>query len=126
MNKLVNISEGTSLAFHGLALIAESAPERLNVKTVAERLYASEAHLAKVFQKLGKAGIVSSVRGPSGGFILEQDPEKISLLKVYEILESPVNLEGCPWEGRSAPFAAASSKAGWPGLTATFTTYFGK
>ena len=96
MNKLVNITEGTSLAFHGLALIAESAPARLNVKTVAEKLYASEAHLAKVFQKLNKAGIISSVRGPAGGFVLEQPADQITLLKVYEILESPVRLDDCP------------------------------
>ena len=96
MNKLVNISEGTSLAFHGLALIAQSAPERLNVKTVAEKLMASEAHLAKVFQKLNKAGIISSIRGPSGGFVLDESAEQISLLRVYEILESPVRLGGCP------------------------------
>jgi Rrf2 family protein len=96
MNKLINISEGTSLAFHGLALIAEGSPERLNMKTVAERLSASEAHLAKVFQKLTRAGIVSSVRGPTGGFVIEKPAREITLLEIYEILEGPVDQGGCP------------------------------
>jgi len=100
MNKLINISEGTSLAFHGLALIAKKAgsesPERVNVKIMAESLSASENHLSKVFQKLNKAGIVSSVRGPSGGFILEQPADEISFLQIYEILEGAAISKGCP------------------------------
>ena len=96
MSSLLNISEGTSLAFHGLALMAEKAPERLNVKSLAADLHASEAHLAKVLQRLNKAGIISSVRGPSGGFVLNKPVDEISFLNVYEILENPVTLEDCP------------------------------
>jgi Rrf2 family protein len=96
MNNLLNISEGTSLAFHGLALIAERTPGRLSVKALAGDLRASEAHLAKVFQKLNKAGIVSSFRGPTGGFVLNKPAGEISFLDVYEILESPVLLNNCP------------------------------
>ena len=31
MSQLINISEAASLGFHGLALIAEADPERINV-----------------------------------------------------------------------------------------------
>lgn len=96
MNNLLNISEGCSLAFHGLALMAENAPKRLNVKSVAAELQASEAHLAKVFQRLNKAGIISSVRGPSGGFVLNDPAGEISFLNVYEALEGAVSLDSCP------------------------------
>lgn len=96
MNNLLNISEGTSLAFHGLALIAENAPKRLNVKSVAAELQSSEAHLAKVFQRLNKAGIISSVRGPAGGFVLNGPADKVSFLNVYEALEGEVKLDSCP------------------------------
>ena len=96
MNSLLNISEGTSLAFHGLALMAERAPERLNVRVLAESLEASEAHLAKVMQRLNKAGMISSVRGPSGGFILNKPAQEIDFLQIYEIIESPVDISGCP------------------------------
>jgi Rrf2 family protein len=96
LNHLINISEAASLGFHGLALIAREAPKRLNVRIVAQELHASEAHLAKVFQSLGKAGLVSSQRGPGGGFVLNRPAEEVSFLEVYEILESPVNLTECP------------------------------
>jgi Rrf2 family protein len=95
LNQLINISEAASLGFHGLALIAREAPQRLNVRRVASELHASEAHLAKVFQSLSKAGLVSSQRGPTGGFVLNRPADEVSFLEVYEILESPVQLKDC-------------------------------
>ncbi|QEN08795.1 Rrf2 family transcriptional regulator [Oceanispirochaeta crateris] len=96
MNQLINISEAASLAFHGLALVAQESPKRVNVKEIARRLNASEAHLAKVFQTLNRAGITASQRGPRGGFILKRPSEDISFLDVYETIESPVTLSDCP------------------------------
>ena len=93
---LLNMSEGAYLALHSLALIAKKQPERLSVKNLAEELNASQAHLAKVFQKLGKAGLVTSVRGPAGGFVLDKDAGSISFLDIYEIIEGKVQHCACP------------------------------
>jgi Rrf2 family protein len=96
MSSLVNISEGSSLALHGIAIVAIKNPERINVKSLAKLLDASVAHLAKIFQRLVKAGFVKSVRGPAGGFQLAMDAEDITLLDVYEAIEGKVNLNYCP------------------------------
>lgn len=106
MNSLVNISEGTSLAIHGLGLLADIAPGRIKVKAAAENLRASEAHLAKVFGKLQKSGLVSSTRGPTGGFTLEKAPEKISFMDIYELFEAPVDPEACPLGRKHCPFGS--------------------
>lgn len=105
MSQLINISEAASLGFHGLALIAEADPERINVKTAASRLKASEAHLAKVFQALNRAGVIRSRKGPGGGFVLNGDPKEISFLQIYEILEGPVSLSSCPLNYQSCSFS---------------------
>ncbi len=104
MNLLINISEAASLGFHGLALMAEEAPRRINVKKAAEALHVSEAHLAKVFQTLAKAGFISSQRGPAGGFILNRPADELSFLDIYEALEAPVHLEECPLGNRFCGF----------------------
>lgn len=93
---LVNLSEGSFLALHSLALIAQKQPERLTVKALAEELQASQAHLAKVFQKLSKAELVTAVRGPTGGFVLNKDPQSISFLEIYEVMEGKIDTSGCP------------------------------
>ena len=96
MNNLINISEGTSLAIHSLALIAKKAPERLNIKYLARTLSVSESHLAKIFQRLAKAGVVTSRRGPIGGFVLTEKCNDISILDILEIIEGKVIINNCP------------------------------
>ena len=51
-----------------MALLAAHPRERMSAGRIAELLGASQAHLAKVMQRLVKAGLVDSVRGPGGGF----------------------------------------------------------
>lgn len=96
MSNLINISEAASLALHGLVLIAKNQPLRMNVKILAENLNASQTHLAKVFQNLSRAGIVKSLRGPSGGFELNKPADEISFLDIYEIIEGKIVLDDCP------------------------------
>jgi Rrf2 family protein len=97
MMSLVNVSEGAYLALHGLAYIAQRTPQRVSVKQLAEALYASEATLAKVFQKLSKVGLVKSVRGPAGGFELSKPAGEITFLQIYEVIDGVVELGGCPF-----------------------------
>ncbi|WP_417348822.1 RrF2 family transcriptional regulator [Ferrimonas sp.] len=104
MNSLINISEGTSLAIHGLGLLAECAPERLSTKAAAQRLSASEAHLAKVFGKLQKKGWVNSTRGPAGGFTLSISPDEVTFLDVYELFQEKIEMQSCPLGRSSCPF----------------------
>jgi Rrf2 family protein len=96
MPNLINISEAASLALHGLVLIAKNQPMRMNVKILAVELNASQTHLAKVFQKLSKSGLVKSLRGPSGGFELNKPSEEISFLEIYEIIDGKITLGDCP------------------------------
>ncbi|MEA1986956.1 MAG: Rrf2 family transcriptional regulator [Candidatus Marinimicrobia bacterium] len=103
MSMLINISEGTSLAFHGLALIVKYKPNRLNIKFLAKHLKASEAHLAKIFQQLVKAKFVTSTRGPNGGFILKKPAHQISFLSIYETIEGKVDLKTCPLGKKYCP-----------------------
>ena len=86
--------------------MAESGPKLVNVKHAADRLKASEAHLAKVFAKLNKSGIIAATRGPLGGYSLQKNPDDISFLDVYEIFEAPINLEACPLGKKHCAFGS--------------------
>ncbi|MFO7896753.1 MAG: Rrf2 family transcriptional regulator [Candidatus Cloacimonadales bacterium] len=104
MSNLINMSEAGFLALHSLALIVEAQPQRLNTKELAEKLQASPAHLAKVFQKLAKADLVKSVRGPAGGIELNKAPAEITFLEIFEVIEGKVNLGGCFLGKEKCPF----------------------
>lgn len=96
MSTILNISKMVSIALHSMVIIAAEEENLINVKSIAGILGVSEAHLAKVMQKLVKAGYVRSVRGPKGGFTLALAPETLSLLDIYEVFEGPIQNEGCP------------------------------
>jgi Rrf2 family protein len=92
---VLRISEAGSLAVHTAALLAADCTRPLSAHEAAGRLHVSEAHLAKVLQRLHKAGIVDSVRGRSGGFTLAKPPRRIRLLDVYEAIEGKLATTHC-------------------------------
>lgn len=95
MPTVLNISEATVLGLHAAALLAAHPEKHLSAREMAETLGASEAHLAKVMQRLGHVGLVRSVRGPHGGFRLARAASKIRLLDVYEAIEGPLAKGTC-------------------------------
>ncbi len=99
---IFHVTEAVSLGLHGMGLLALSG-ERIRAKDLADGIDASEAHMAKVFQKLVRAGLVSSVRGPSGGFKLAFSPNEISLMAIYRAIEGD-DRSGCLLGGRKCPF----------------------
>ena len=104
MSHLINVSEAAGLALHGLAIVAQQNPNKVNAKNLAEKLDASEAHLAKIFQRLSKSGLIRSFRGPTGGFMLNKPAEEISFLDIYEIIESKIILNDCPLDKAGCAF----------------------
>jgi Rrf2 family protein len=103
MSKIVSLSEAASIALHGLILIAREG-ESLNVIKIAERTSTSKHHVAKVMQRLVKAGFLYSQRGPSGGFALKKKPEEINFLDIYETIEGNIEISACPMEKPICPF----------------------
>lgn len=95
MHSLLKISEAASLALHTAVILAGDLHENHSTKDLAKVLGASEAHLAKVLQRLAREGLVSSQRGPKGGFVLNRDPSSITLLDVYEAAEGPMETSSC-------------------------------
>ena len=78
-----------------MALLARESQQRFTTQGIAGRLGASGHHLAKVMQRLAKAGLVGGTRGPQGGFQLARPAEETKLLEIYEAVEGPLSVNGC-------------------------------
>ena len=104
MAGIVQISEAASLALHSMVSIARAPEHPVNLKGIACSTGISETHLAKVLQRLVKAGLLSSTRGPRGGFDLLLPPDEISLLTIYEAVEGPLDTENCLLHASHCPF----------------------
>lgn len=66
-----------------------------SISEVSETYGISKNHLMKVVQKLGQAGLVTTVRGRSGGIKLARPANKISVGEVVRLTEDGFDLVDC-------------------------------
>lgn len=104
MASIIQISEAASLALHSMALLAGSPDRPLTVKEITARTGVSEAHLSKVMQRLARAGLVVSSRGPRGGFLIGAGGLSTSLLAIFEAIEGPMSEPGCLLDTTACPW----------------------
>ncbi|MCA1905904.1 MAG: Rrf2 family transcriptional regulator [Desulfarculus sp.] len=95
MSPHLRISEAASLALHAMALLASQPGQPQPSKNLAHRLGVSDHHLAKVLQRLARAGLVEGQRGPRGGFRLAGQGRGTRLLEIYEAVEGPLPGQTC-------------------------------
>ena len=95
MSRIFSLSEAASIALHSMVLIARST-NGINVVKITEITGFSKNHIAKVLQRLVKADMLKSVRGPSGGFYLKKEAGEITFLDIYEAIEGPMEETDCP------------------------------
>ena len=72
---------------------SEEGPVAISVISVRQNV--TVRYLEQLLPKLKKAGIIKSVRGAQGGYLLSADPESISVGDVLRILEGDINLVAC-------------------------------
>jgi len=71
----------------------EAAPVAL--ATVAESESLPLSYLEHLVAKLREAGLVTSVRGAHGGYLLARPAEEIEMLEVVQVLEGPITPMEC-------------------------------
>ncbi len=123
MSKIVHLSEAASLAIHSMVLIAKS-DIHINVNILSKEMGASRNHLAKVLQQLVKQNYLKSVRGPSGGFVLNVNPAEISILDIYEAIEGKIETPNCPLDRQICPFDKCLMGGMVNSVTLQFKEYF--
>ena len=96
-SRLFRASEAAALGLHAAAVLAGVEDRLAPTREIAAALKVSEAHLAKVMVQLERSGIVTGVRGPTGGYRLARPARHITLKEVYEAIEGPLQAGDCPF-----------------------------
>jgi len=93
--------------------------EPIQVRVISERQEVPVRYLEQIFQKLRRADLVTSKRGPGGGYRLARPASAITLREVVEGVEGPLALLAL-----GGPAAAATTAFGpdflWPELAERF------
>lgn len=66
-----------------------------NIKEVAEHINASEHTVGKLLQLLVKKKIINSLKGPTGGFFLDDKQQQQPLIHIVKAIEGDGVFEGC-------------------------------
>jgi Rrf2 family protein len=73
----------------------------VSIKEISEKINVSEYYLEQLFSNLRKAGLIKSIRGAQGGYILAKQPESISVANIFSVLEGPIEISDCVTEDES-------------------------
>ena len=75
--------------------------EPVNIKLISRRQDVSIHYLEQILNKLRRAGLIKSVKGPGGGYILSRQPSEITIADILVELEGPLAITSClnPEEG---------------------------
>jgi Rrf2 family transcriptional regulator, iron-sulfur cluster assembly transcription factor len=77
------------LAQHGMG-------EPISLAEIAERQEISLSYLEQLFAMLRKGGLVKSVRGPGGGYLLAHDRAETRIADIILAVDEPIRATRCP------------------------------
>ncbi len=95
----MKISTKTRYGLRALIYIAEETAndeEKLvRIKEISENQKLSVQYLEQILFKLKKSKIIVGKRGPNGGYRLSKKPNELSILEVFNILETDIRVVMC-------------------------------
>lgn len=92
---MIKLSKLTDYAVVILAQMAQERGGLLSASTLSERAALPEPTVSKILKLLGKAGIIESARGASGGYRLDKSAENVPVTAIITAMEGPIALTAC-------------------------------
>ncbi|MBN2509135.1 MAG: Rrf2 family transcriptional regulator [Spirochaetales bacterium] len=112
-------------ALRAITQLAKSyAGQPISIKELSKTEDISPEFLEQIFFKLRKAGIISSTRGPGGGFSLEKDPKEITIHDLFSAVGEGIELTPCSGEEECEKAEECLTHSLWKDASAHFQEYF--
>jgi len=104
------------LAFH-------SQKKPVTLTDIATRQTISLSYLEQLFSRLRKAGMVTGVRGPGGGYQLSRQASDINIADIIAAVDEPVDSTKCGGKGDCQDGQACLTHDLWTGLSEQIRSY---
>jgi Rrf2 family protein len=91
------LSNASKYAIRSVLFLTEnsSIQKKYGAKQIAEELEIPLAFIAKLLQQLAKAKIITSVKGPKGGFYMDKENTQKNVCAILNEIENEDIFEGC-------------------------------
>ncbi|MEM1137881.1 MAG: Rrf2 family transcriptional regulator [Bacteroidota bacterium] len=67
----------------------------LGIKAISDKLEVPKPYLSKIMQELSRRDVINSVKGPNGGFLMNENTLQTNILRVVEILDGLSSFQSC-------------------------------
>jgi FeS assembly SUF system regulator len=95
---MLRISKMTDYAIMVMVELHSLRGEVLSAQALADRSRLELPTVSKVLKLLVKAGLVTSYRGPAGGYSLERNAKEVSVAEIIAAIEGPIAMTECSVE----------------------------
>jgi Rrf2 family protein len=91
------LSNSSKYALKAVLYLALHTDEnnKMMVKDISERITLPKAYIAKLLQELSKRKIISSTRGPKGGFYVTPSNKNETVMQIIEVIDGKKRMETC-------------------------------
>src|SRR5947208_589515 len=90
----MKLTRASSYAIHAVAFMAAQKSDRpVASHNIAQARGIPERFLLKVLKPLVSARVLTSIKGPHGGYRLAKPAHEISMLEILEAVEGPIGVQ---------------------------------
>jgi Rrf2 family protein len=91
------LSNSSKYAIKAVLYLAVNSSQATKIlaKDISEPTNIPKAYLSKILQELSRHNIVSSIRGPGGGFYLSEANRAVHLIDIIHIIDGDNRLTSC-------------------------------
>jgi Rrf2 family iron-sulfur cluster assembly transcriptional regulator len=112
----------TTKGRYAVMAVIEIADDKNNkavsLLTISQNQNISLSYLEQIFARLRKSGIVKSIKGPGGGYILGKKREEITVAEIIKAIGEPIKMTRCGTVNKGCLAKGAKCKTHhlWHGL----------
>jgi FeS assembly SUF system regulator len=88
----------SKLADYGTVILTTMVREPQRIQSAAEiaaRIHVAIPTVSKILKILTSGGLVTSMRGARGGYLLARSPAQISVAQIIEVMDGPIGMTEC-------------------------------
>lgn len=105
-------------------LATKDSDKPVPIKQIASEEDISPEFLEQIFFRLKKTGIISSVRGPGGGFRLEKSPDDVSAKEILDAVGEGLEIAPCMGDDECERSQDCSVHGVWEEASELILSYF--
>ncbi len=105
--------------------VASSGKHPIKLSDISVKQNISLSYLEQIFSKLKKANLVISIKGPGGGYLLNNSSKEISIADIIDAVDENLKMTRCATDNTCRRGGINCNTHNlWKGLSAQIRNYF--